>query len=96
MREAWTDDAGIVRPVPQIIGRLKCGKIPGHAALREFVIRRDGGKCVECGGTDRLVADHILSRRNGGSHHPNNLRCLCISCNSRKASLIDARHGKAE
>ncbi len=94
MRETWIDDAGIERLVPQIKGRLKCGKVPGHAALREFVIRRDGGKCAECGGDDRLVADHIISRRNGGSHHPSNLRCLCISCNARKAVLVDARYGK--
>lgn len=96
MREMWTDDFGVTRPVPQIKGRLKCGKIPGHAALRAFVIRRDGGKCVECGSARRLVADHILSRRNGGSHHPDNLRCLCESCNARKAALVDAKHGRTE
>lgn len=96
MREMWTDDLGVTRPVPQIKGRLKCGKIPGHAALREYVIRRDGSKCVECGSTTRLVADHILSRRNGGSHHPSNLRCLCESCNARKASLVDAKYGRSE
>lgn len=89
----WIDYSGEVRPVPQIKGRLKCGRIPGHAALREFVLRRDGYMCRHCGSTDtvRLVADHIISRRNGGSHHPDNLQCLCHSCNSRKAGLIDAK-----
>jgi 5-methylcytosine-specific restriction endonuclease McrA len=37
-----------------------------------------------------------LSRRNGGSHHPSNLRCLCESCNARKASLVDAKYGRSE
>jgi 5-methylcytosine-specific restriction endonuclease McrA len=41
-----------------------------------------------------LVADHVISRRNGGSHHPDNMQCLCNSCNSRKANLIDAKGNK--
>lgn len=91
--EQWQDHLGRWWIVPQIKGRLKCSKIPSHAALREFVVYRDGGKCKRCGCDDglRLVADHIISRRNGGSHHPDNLQCLCHSCNSRKAGLIDAK-----
>ena len=88
----WTDHKGRTWKVPQIIGRLKPGKCAGHAALREFVIDRDGGKCKRWGSTEDLIADHILSRRNGGSHHPNNLQCLCHSCNARKAGLEDRRH----
>lgn len=90
--ETWTDTDGVVRKVPQIIGRLKPGKCPGHAALRAFVISRDGSLCVRCGSAERLVADHIISRRNGGSHHPDNLQCLCDSCNARKAGKEDRRH----
>lgn len=91
MREYWTDLNGRVWQVPQIIGRLKPGKCPGHAALRAYVIARDGSKCKTCGATKDLLADHILSRRNGGSHHPKNLQCLCQSCNARKASLVDKK-----
>lgn len=86
----WTDQTGRQWKVPMIQGRLKM-RIPCHRALRDFVIRRDGGKCSDCGATENLIADHILSRRNGGTHHPDNLRCLCQSCNSRKASVVDAR-----
>ena len=88
----WTDQHGRVWKVPQILGRLKPGKCPGHAALREFVIDRDGNKCNRCGSTDMLVADHIISRRNGGIHHPSNMQCLCHPCNSRKANIEDRRH----
>ena len=84
----WTDHLGRVWKVPQIKGRLKF-KIPCHAALREFVIFRDNGKCVRCGSDDRLVADHIISRRNGGEHHPDNLQTLCATCNTRKVSTED-------
>lgn len=91
--EFWVDHHGQHWIVPQIKGRLKCGKIPCHAALREFVLHRDGYKCVKCGESRRveLVPDHIISRRNGGSHHPRNLQCLCRSCNSRKAGFVDAK-----
>jgi len=94
MREFWIDTDGRQWVVPQIRGRLKPGTCAGHAALRSFVIRRDGGKCKACGSTDRLVADHIVSRRNGGSHHPSNLQCLCDSCNARKSALVDSKAPK--
>jgi len=87
----WTDHFGRTWKVPQIKGRLKCGKSSGHRALREYVIYRDGSRCRTCGATEDLVADHIVSRRNGGSHHPDNLQCLCQSCNSSKAGLVDAK-----
>lgn len=92
--EYWTDHKGQSWKVPQILGRLKPGKCPGHAALREFVIQRDGGKCKRCASTVNLIADHILSRRNGGSHNPTNLQCLCDSCNARKANREDRNHGR--
>lgn len=87
----WTDHNGREWQVPTIRGRLKCGKIRCHRALREYIIHRDGGKCVRCGSSVRLVADHIVSRRNGGSHHPDNLQCLCESCNAAKAGREDRR-----
>ena len=91
----WIDYSGKEWKVPTIKGRLKPGKCPGHAALREHVIERDGRKCRECGKGESevfcLVADHIVSRKNGGTHHPNNMQCLCNSCNSRKAGLIDSK-----
>ncbi len=97
MRDYWTDHNGKSWIVPQILGRLKM-RIPAHAALRDYVIHRDNYTCKACGSTDRmaLVADHVVSRRNGGAHHPDNMQCLCQSCNCRKAGLIDskgAQHG---
>lgn len=85
----WTDHEGRVWRVPQIRGRLKM-RIPSHRALRAYVLARDGS-CRHCGRTDELVADHIVSRRNGGAHHPDNMQALCDSCNARKAGLIDAK-----
>ena len=88
----WTDHYGREWKVPQILGRLKPGRGPGHAALREYIIHRDGGKCVRCGSENSLLADHVISRRNGGQHHPDNLQCLCDSCNARKSATEDRNH----
>lgn len=89
----WIDNIGRKWKVPTIIGRLKPGKCPGHAALREFVIWRVCGVCEICKTAPAEVADHKLSRRNGGSHHPDNLQAACESCNARKASQVDAKGG---
>lgn len=92
MRDYWIDHNGKQWIVPTIKGRLKMC-IPAHAALREFVLHRVGYKCEECGCADRLklVADHVISRRNGGMHHPDNMQCLCNVCNARKSVLIDSK-----
>ena len=55
----------------------------------------DGSEGIEVEGphgVHALILDHVLSRRNGGTSHPDNLAARCRSCNSRKASLVDARH----
>jgi 5-methylcytosine-specific restriction endonuclease McrA len=91
----WVDHHGRTWKVPTIKGRLKCGRVPSHRALREYVIHRDGYRCRDCGTGDDLIADHIVSRRNGGTHHPDNLRALCQSCNARKANTVDRRARRA-
>ncbi len=85
----WTDHLGKVWKVPTIKGRLK-SRIPCHRALIAYVKHRDK-VCQWCGSANQLVADHIVSRRNGGAHHPDNLQALCKSCNSRKSGLIDRK-----
>ena len=84
----WVDFNGKTWRTPRILHRLK-SRIPSHAALRDHVIARDV-VCRGCGSTGRLVADHIISRRNGGAHHPDNMQALCNSCNARKTGLVDA------
>jgi 5-methylcytosine-specific restriction endonuclease McrA len=84
----WTDHFGNTWRTPQILGRLKF-RIPCHAALREFVLHRFGYECLNCGSKTNLVADHIISRANGGAHHPDNMQCLCNSCNAIKANTVD-------
>jgi 5-methylcytosine-specific restriction endonuclease McrA len=88
-RPTWTDHAGKNWRVPMIKDRLRCHQIAGHAALKAHVICRDGGRCLQCGASDDLVLDHIISRRNGGTHHPDNLQALCKPCNDAKSNYQD-------
>lgn len=64
----WVDHDGVERRVPSP-RRLKF-KFPGHAALRAFVMKRDGYQCQWCGakavdvpedydGRDALKSDRI-------------------------------------
>ena len=85
----WVDHTGTVWKLPACVGKLNCSKIPMHGALREFVLWRDK-VCQWCGSSEDLVADHIVSHRNGGAHHPGNLQALCQRCNSRKSALVDS------
>lgn len=48
-----------------------------HDSFARAVKGRDGGQCVECGGTEGLVAHHIVPLMEGGTHEPDNGVTLC-------------------
>src|SRR3990167_5164953 len=53
--------------------------------LRDWVIKRDGGKCQVCGSRSNLLADHCFSRQvRELFYRPENLTCLCSNCNFQK------------
>ena len=51
---------------------------PNWSALREACFKRDGGKCIKCGSTHNLTADHIIPVAKGGVTALHNLRTLCL------------------
>jgi 5-methylcytosine-specific restriction endonuclease McrA len=53
---------------------------------KERVFARDGRICRYCGNDENLQVDHIISRKNGGTHDMDNLQVLCRDCNLRKSS----------
>lgn len=57
-------------------------------AVRLFVWQRDGGKCVRCGGQERLEFDHIIPVADGGSSTERNVQLLCEACNRAKGRSI--------
>lgn len=53
--------------------------------IRSRVLRRDGFRCVECGGdlkADGAHVHHVLPRAAGGSDEPANLVSLCPMCHA--------------
>lgn len=52
--------------------------------VRNFVFRRDNYRCVQCGSSDKLEVDHIISVYRGGKNKICNLQTLCRSCNAGK------------
>ena len=62
---------------------------PRWAALRQQALRRDGWKCVACGGRGRLEVDHVKPVRS----HPElawslgNLQSLCPACHTCKTRV---------
>jgi 5-methylcytosine-specific restriction endonuclease McrA len=67
-------------------------KSKAHLRWRAAVLKRDGYTCTDprCptpnyGRGGRLIADHIVSRRDGGSDTDvNNGQTLCPACDNRK------------
>jgi 5-methylcytosine-specific restriction endonuclease McrA len=64
-------------------------------ALRHACLKRDGFRCVAEGcGRPAIVADHIVSRRDGGADRLDNLRSLCrLHDNRWKEDAGGARRG---
>ena len=53
-------------------------------AVRMFVWQRDEGRCVKCGGREKLEFDHIIPVIDGGSSTERNVQLLCEACNRSK------------
>lgn len=54
--------------------------------LRLRTLARDGGRCVDCGSTDDLEADHVVPRAQGGSNQLANLATRCHNCHLAKTA----------
>ena len=69
----------------------------GPGGLREQILNRDRRLCQDCLANGRYTeatqVDHVLSKRQGGTDDPSNLRSLCAPCHSRKTAREDARWG---
>lgn len=69
---------------------------PEWRNLRKAAIERDGGKCVKCGSTVRLEADHIIPASEGGVEMSlENIQTLCHSCHKEKTrDELKRRHAE--
>lgn len=57
---------------------------------------RRGNKCLCCGGSGKLVADHVTPLYRGGVHAISNIQPLCRGCNIAKGiQIVDYRDSAA-
>ena len=58
------------------------GEQMGFWNVREYVLARDGHRCVHCNGKrkDQILNDHHLESRMTGGNSPSNLVTLCETC----------------
>ena len=62
--------------------------------LASRIKRERGRRCARCGSTYRVIADHIVERRDGGAElDPSNIELLCFTHHQRKTA--DARKRRA-
>jgi HNH endonuclease len=71
--------------LPPVLPRRPRRSIP--KAIKIAVWERDGGRCVMCGGADKLHFDHILPISKGGtSNTADNIQLLCARHNLSKGA----------
>lgn len=71
-----------IRPVKQKRSR----HIPND--VMAAVMRRDGGRCRNCGSGTDIQFDHIYPYSRGGTSTVNNIQLLCGSCNRAKSNKV--------
>ncbi len=67
-----------------------CGYEGEHFTEEEWLalLERYGHRCLACGATEFLSADHIVPLSLGGSNHIGNIQPLCILCNCLKGATV--------
>lgn len=53
-------------------------------SVRQYVWKRDGGKCKKCSQKKYLHFHHIERYSDGGKHEAKNIRLLCVSCHAEE------------
>jgi 5-methylcytosine-specific restriction endonuclease McrA len=69
-----------------IRNRYRASNYTHRPEVRTRIFQRDGYQCRQCGSSDNLTIDHIISVYRGGSNEDSNLQTLCNSCNAGKVT----------
>lgn len=62
-----------------------------NCRVKILVMRRDNFQCCDCHTEEDLTVHHIISREDGGTDDPENLRTLCDPCHCIYEKLRAAR-----
>lgn len=64
---AWELKLHPAKPIPENVARV--------------VFKRDGGRCLVCGGNEQIQFTHVVAQSRGGSNDPHNVHLVCAGCN---------------
>lgn len=71
-------------PTPPPLGERHSRYIPND--VKAAVMRRDMGRCRQCGSTEEIHFDHVIPWSKGGAATLKNIQLLCGPCNWRKSN----------
>ena len=79
-----------LKPMPKVADSFY--QCMAWRALAGQIKRERGGFCERCGSAHRVIADHIIERRDGGADLDRaNIELLCQACHNRKTAAARAR-----
>lgn len=73
---------------PQIKKRERATIRSNYKAWYAQLCAEQGEHCANCGATENLAIDHVLSIAKGGLSEYANLQLLCATCNRIKGKLV--------
>lgn len=79
-----------LKPMPKVADSFY--QSAAWRVLAGQIKRERGGFCERCGSAHRVIADHIVERRDGGADLDRaNIELLCQACHNRKTAAARAR-----
>lgn len=86
----------LAAPAPRIVAPPKRAEpfyqSPQWRDLVRDVKRERGAWCQRCGSKHRVIADHVVERKDGGADlDPANIELLCQACHNSKTAAARAR-----
>jgi 5-methylcytosine-specific restriction endonuclease McrA len=79
-------EPAIPQQIPEPIGERHKRSISQDVKIA--VSARDGGRCRQCGSTEKLHFDHVIPVSRGGANTIANIQLLCGPCNRSKAAKL--------
>lgn len=92
----WRKDHPEQQAAISASARARRLRAPGSFTTDEWagLLATYGNRCLACGSTGPLSADHVIPLARGGTGYIANIQPLCRPCNSRKhTKTIDYRNG---
>lgn len=70
---------------------------PEWRAFAKLIKLKRGNRCEDCGSTYRVIADHVVERKDGGADFDeDNIRLRCLPCHNSKTAAARGQRSRGE